>query len=127
MIAKFMGMFPMSFEGSTRIGVFSVKWHDALISIAYAATIVIFISCFMSIELVFMEKSKILMEAWTVLSNLEMISHLFLFLYQVYKHKSVVKFLTSIHQFDEEVKLKISHDLFNNLKLIFRQNGSIVE
>lgn len=113
-VAKVLGIFPMSFDGAPEKGVMNVKWFDVVIWIGTVFTSVAMILLNIKPEDIFIKNSRILIWAWNVLKYTDLISLLFLLAYQFLKRKNILKFLTAIHNVDEEVNNKILGIIFSD-------------
>lgn len=102
-LAKFLGVFPMSFHGPTREGLLKIRCFYVLISIVWLVTAVSLLVIAASFDYVF-ESSNVLTIAWALLIKLEHCSIIFNFCYQIYKRKKALKFLLKVNESDEMVK-----------------------
>lgn len=107
-LAKFLGIFPMSFEGPPKEGVLKVKWHDLALSfLSFSALIALVVKILnFSQDEFTTSSSNILMNAWKAMKNTELQSFIVMFFYQIYRRKNIFKFLQIIHKIDQEVSFK---------------------
>lgn len=101
--ARFLGLFPLSFEGPARKGILRVKLVN--IAITICTMILIFVTV---VSLFFnasntKSNSTILSQAWSCAICFEYFSHLCLVVYQFLKRKDVLKFLQQIEKVDDQV------------------------
>lgn len=102
---KFLGFFPLSFEGPARKGFLKVKWYN-FINVSCLIAFSIFISVLLSKRLFFVfNDSSFIDEIWNSLMRLENFSYFGLFTYQMFRIKNTVKFLKLLYSFDEIVRI----------------------
>lgn len=105
-VSKFLGMFPMSFDGSLRKGKLKVTCVDVLTTIIAAIvpfTLVLLNLFYKSIP---DDSRTFLSELWIAENNFGVFLTLVRLPYQLYKFKSIERFLKKVHQFDEKVVKK---------------------
>lgn len=116
--AKFLGLFPMTFIGPDRKGVFKVMWHDVLSSCISIGSLLCLVGANISLGIFFTGDSNILAVAWFIMKNFDISTYACLFCYQVYKRKNILKFLNMIFSFDEDVSVNIYHKFSAKLQFI---------
>jgi hypothetical protein len=106
--AKFLGIFPMSFEGPARKGFLKVHWEDLILSAVCIALSVFSFLVSMASNNFFggFVESKISSQGWNVTLKLSNITMLWLLFYQFWKRKNIVEFLNLIQNFDMLVRIE---------------------
>lgn len=98
---KVFGLFPMSFCCQhPKKCVKNFKWTDFVPSILHFSFLLALVfSCTpMTIQLA--KRSVFLSKAWTIISAADISSFLAMLVYQLWKRKNILRFLTLIHDFD---------------------------
>lgn len=108
-VAKFLGIFPMSFEGATREGEFRTKWLDIAITLLWFCALTLLAVSIILFKLPLMNDSKILLLAWIILTDAEPIIYSFMSGYEIYKRNNIVQFLRCFRSNDEEVRHGLVH------------------
>lgn len=110
-VTKSLGLFPMSFDGTPEKGRFVVKWHDF---IAPVSMVLLAICVFILPIVILYPESVNSFSPWMIIV-MQLISlsgtalNFIPFFHQISRRKFVVKFVHSLHSFDE----KVSSDLFS--------------
>lgn len=102
--ANYSGLFPLSFEGSAAKGILNLRKINLVFVCASLFTLICFIAINVVNKSFVVNNSALLVEAWNICVIAELLSFLYLFVYQNCKRDSVVKFLKEIHEVDEDVK-----------------------
>lgn len=102
-LAKVLGLFPMSLSGSGAKGTFKTKWHGVLMSILSISTsfLLLLLNLFIS------DSSKgsfgVISDMLRIQAVLCLILIIVLFVYQLSKCSSIVKFLEDLNEIDQQV------------------------
>lgn len=103
-VLKFLGGFPMSFEGPARKGIFKQKLCDVLNPCIAACTFFLIFGMVFSRDDTIYSPSEILMRAWIFSLIFCLLMDFIAFCYQIAKRNSIVKFLKQIDVIDKKVK-----------------------
>lgn len=126
-LSKALGVFPKSFVGLPTTGNLETKWIDvASSSVSFLlALALMLLNIFL--DDVPSSSSPILSRIW-VIQSLQGASFIFIiFFYQSSKCKSIVKFIASLHQFDQKVtKTRLAGILFRIFALILGKSFEFV-
>lgn len=103
-VLRFTGLFPMTFVGPARNGHLRFKWLDAVLRIFWLLIgfISLTVSC-LTLGSIFWGQSKILVSAWYLMINVEIIAYNFVLLYQFSKRRNILEFLRLLHKIDDQV------------------------
>lgn len=103
-LSKFVGMFPVPLGGAARKQFSKAEWINTIISFFILVALICIIWTHVEIiDMLFLGQSKILINAWSVLTNLEISLYLILFCYQIYNRENILKFLLMIQDIDDKV------------------------
>lgn len=103
-LSKFVGMFPVSLGGAARKQFLKAEWINTVISFFILVTLICILWAHVEIiDMLFLGQSRVLISAWSVLTNLEISLFLILFCYQIYSRKNILKFLLMIEDIDDKV------------------------
>lgn len=123
--AKVLGYFPMSFSKHATNGRFKIKWFDVLISCCWCLFIVAVNVTVLFSKQIVLSKSAFLVKAWSISRSAELILYFDLFCCQIYNRRNILKYLTLIYDFDEEVSCsKTFRTAVSYKNCHFRQNHS---
>lgn len=102
-ILTLFGLFPMSFVGKSRDCAFKINPISVIISLLSLTLLILaFIVNFKKKEFMFTD-SWILLRSWDWAKSTEILCHIFLLCYQIYKRKNIVKFLMQVDDADQKV------------------------
>ena len=104
-LTKAFGLFPLSFEGPTVKGILRTKLSDVIsTSLSFSSFIAL---CYARIsDDIGLQNPTLSAVAWEVTFAIVMLSLLVHFVLQIYKRNDMKKFLYSLHNFDNEVRIK---------------------
>lgn len=103
-LAKVLGLFPMSYEGLTNKGKLTFKWRDAIpacLSLALQVTLLVMVLKFADEPA---SSSTLINQIWIIQCFVAFIFLFLLFIYQIGKCKSIANFLHPIYKIDERVR-----------------------
>lgn len=102
--SKILGLFPLSFDGPERKGFLKIKLSGLVFS-CFSCLFLVYITW---ANLTFMKlltnESVILVNAWNIAKTIETLVLFYLFGYQAFKCKNVLKFLRIVEGIDESVR-----------------------
>lgn len=107
-IIKAFGLFPLSFDGSIEDGKFISKWRDFVVPICSViiALSIIFLNIIVPVYITgFSRLITIIFHLHGVIGSGMIFA---LFFYQISKHRRIVHFLESLHNFDLKVRLDVN-------------------
>jgi hypothetical protein len=102
-LIQLLGIFPMSFVGPTRKGVFKVKLWNIAVTLIWFIGLMFVVMISFSVNNFEGEKSKVLPYAWKVSINLEVLSYIVMAVHQLLSCRKIVKFLAKIDDCDQKV------------------------
>lgn len=101
--AKFLGLFPMTFEGPMSKGILRVKWYDVAASALAILVPIVIIAVNLIIGDESASSSSLLSNAWTIEAIAGDALVMIIFIYQQLKRQKIEEFLIKLHDFDEKV------------------------
>jgi hypothetical protein len=104
-LARFLGAFPMSFEGPASKGSLRFSKISAVFSLLSLTLLVLNIKSVFSYSEFDVQNSVVLPRAWKTLMRIQSVSFLINFGYQLKKMSRLVEFLEKLHEFDAKVSV----------------------
>jgi hypothetical protein len=102
-LIQILGIFPLSFVGPTRKGVFKVKLWNIGVSLIWLIGLMFVVKTSFSVNSYDGEHSKVLPYAWKVAINLEVLSYIVMAVHQLSIYRKIVKFLEKVDDCDQQV------------------------
>lgn len=102
-ILHFCGLFTSSFRGHPLKGSFVFSWLGALLSVLNCLILFLFISFPYDFDTSLYVISDILIKAWKILSDVDLLTYVLSLLYQLRKQSSIKQFLSLVNEFDSQV------------------------
>jgi hypothetical protein len=102
--AKYLGLFPRSFEGKVRNGILKVKSSDVFISILIFSLVNTF-TLLKALSVDYSHENSLLAMMYVHSLNFEYVTLFIKLLYQNLKNKNYQKILSLIDKFDKKVRV----------------------
>jgi hypothetical protein len=105
-VSKYLGLFPMSFDGPTRKGSLKLKWTDLIyLFLAFFLFISALYFCLTSKITFYKTDSRLILETCSSLAFYSVLFDSLCLIGQFYYRENVVEFLRIIQKFDFEVRI----------------------
>jgi hypothetical protein len=108
-LGEILGRFPYKYQGLAREGIFKFTLRGLICSFVTVFVIVVFFFIGRkSVE----AKSSLVVDAWYLIVIMQIISHLFLWIYQLIKRESIETFLRQTFLVDNQVNIQFDWQFY---------------